>query len=148
MGKILVLGGVSIDEDIIHKYNVTADVCEITLKQGTHIIYRNQPSSRHAEITQTLNKRIDFKGLVDATIIDTEKNDIYRLLGCENVAVCADRGDSSDQDLVEIYHRLLPDKTMQYSKNNILKLNKGDLYKLPEDTTIKFVQETSEQING
>ena len=148
MGNILVIGGVRIDEDIINKYNISTDVCEITLKQGTHIIYRGQLPARHAEITQTLNKRIDFKGLVDATIIDTEKNDIYRLLGCENVAVCADRGDSSDQDLVEIYHRLLPDKTMQYSKNNILKLNKGDLYKLPEDTTIQFVQESSEQING
>lgn len=148
MGKILLLGGVRVDENIILKYNIAADVCEITLKQGTHIIYRSQPSSRHAEITQSLSKRIDFKGLVDATIIDTEKNDIYRLLGCENVAVCADRGDSSDQDLVEICHRLLPDKTMQYSKNNILKLNKGDLYKLPEDTYIKFVDDSSEQING
>ena len=144
MSSFVKLGGIFIDEGIVNKSNITDDNCEITLKQGTRIEFKVQPDDRFAEISQTIYNRIDFKGLLNAVIIDTEDNDVYRLMGCEDVSVYADRG--VDSDLIEVYHRILPNKDMQYSRNNTLKLNSGDLYKLPDDSSIKFISEDSENI--
>ena len=154
MSDFEIIAGIKFYTKDIHSMNLTGDKFSVTLMEGTTINYPRQNEDRQAEVLLKNAGRIEFKGIQDATIIDTPENNVYVLEGCENVTVEADGGINefdketvgNDQDLIELSNRILPDGTIQYSRNNVLKLNKNDLYKLPNQSNISHVEYDSAEI--
>ena len=152
--KIEIIGGVSFNQNIIQTFSLYGKEYNVTLNNGTKIIYKEQPKEREAKVEQDKTNRNDLMGLYNATIIDTKENDVYRLMGCENVTIIADRIIKDnfdnhikfDSDLILISNRRLSNGHIQTSKNNILKLNKGDLYKLIDDTNISVAEEDKKTV--
>lgn len=139
MTKVKIVGGCAFHEDeLVKAYeNPEKNKYTVEMKDGTTIIYPMQEYEREAEVRKTPEGRVDFKGLKDAVIIDTPKNDVYRLMGCCNVLVNADN--SKDSDWVQIINRRLSTGKMQMSENNRICLNKNDLYSLPGSQDMSFV---------
>lgn len=143
------IGGITFNIYDISKHHLLDEqTYAVRLKDGTVLKYKEQDCANEAEVYFDPNHRIDFKGINDAEITDTAQNDVYRFMGCQNITLYAERSitDStgrktgSDSDFIEITHRRLTNGQIQYSKNNKLILNKGDLYVLPEDTSISAVE--------
>lgn len=148
MEDFVEIGGVKFKFNAVLFQAETDGKYEVVLENGTKILFEEQSEDREAMVDMSYTNRVDFNGLVGATIMDTPENDIYRLLGCENVTVEANRGYNSDQDMVEVCNRLLPNGKEQLSRNNVVKLNAGDLFKLPQDDMVQFVQDDCTHIEG
>ena len=102
----------------------------VTLKDGTKVVYTEQPNERQAAIDIQDAGSINFYGLEDATIKDTEKDDTYRLMGCKFTNVIAKDdgilGFGKDKDKINTYNREMPDGTIQGTKGNRALVNEGD----------------------
>lgn len=153
--KCKTIGGITYNLYAIKSSHHFDDEYVVVLKDGTTLKYQEQDFHREAEVVIDKSGRIDFKGLSGVTITDTKENDIYRLMGCENVLLKADRIEKdkdgnvilSDSDFVQLTHRRLVSGEIQYSKGNRLELNKSDLYALPEDANISFVFDEKEIVS-
>lgn len=146
--KCKTIGGITYNiYDIKNSHNIDGTYT-VTLKDGTKLIYPEQELSREAEVVFDRSGRIDFKGFYGVEIKDTPKNDSYRLMGCENVTLEAARGgDIVDCDLVQVIHRRTSDGRIQNAKNNTLKLDRNDLYSLPNDIFISSVDDDEKSIS-
>jgi len=82
---------------------------EVTLKDGTKITHTSHKQkdgsstekenlARKAEVQVENNGTVNFKGLYNADITDTPKNDNYRLLGCEYTTLEAARSETKTED--------------------------------------------------
>ena len=101
----------------------------VTLKDGTKLNYEKQSENRQATIDILDDGSVNFFGLSEAKIIGTDKNDNYRLHGCEKTLVNV-LGDSKNSmlgaflgkerkfDEVHGYKRTLPDGSTQKSYMN------------------------------
>ena len=155
MADTEIIGGIKFYTKDILEIKITDTDFNVILMDGTSVTYTMQPEERQAEIVAKDVGRIEFLGLINATIKDSPNNDVYILSGCENITVDADSGImkmdgediGTDQDLIELKNRILDNGVLQYSKSNILKLNKGDLYKLPNESSINYVSNDSDLIN-
>ena len=105
----------------------------VTLKDGTKITYAEQDAKRKAAVDIQDDGSINFFGLSNATITDTEKDDTYKLIGCEFTRVNAEREDKgflfpepADCDNIRQYNRKMPDDSIQEAKGNSAKVNTGD----------------------
>ena len=155
MSDIEIIGGIKFHTNNIIEVNLKNEWFYIILADGTELKYKYQPRERDAEVIVKSMGRVEFNGLINVTIKDSPNNDVYLLAGCENVVLEADRGLMKmkdeivgiDQDLIQLKNRLLKNGEIQYSKSNTLKLNKCDLFQLPDETSINFVNKDSEQIN-
>ena len=106
----------------------------VTLKDGTKVTYRQQDAERKAAVAVQDDGSVNFFGLSGAEIRDTEKDDTYRLIGCEFTHVRADRPDKgfifkepADIDDISAYKRKMPDGSVQKTKENIATVNAGDI---------------------
>ena len=149
------IGGVKFFTKDILEINISETDFQVILMDGTSVEYTQIPEERQAEVVMKEVGRIEFSGLIDSVIKDSPNNDVYVLYGCENVTVDADNGTmdfnneiiGTDQDLITINNRTLPNGKIQYSKSNTLKLNKNDLYMLPNKGIINSINELSAEIN-
>ena len=144
MSAIKVVGGVTFQErELVKAYeNAEDNKYTVVMKDGTTIIFPMQEFEREAEVIKGTEGRVDFKGLKDAVIIDTPKNDVYRFMGCENLVVNADTG--IDSDWVQVTHRRLSTGKMQMSHNNRICMNKNEVYELPDSDALSFVLEDTD----
>lgn len=149
------IGGITFNQyDILKHHLLDKQTYAVRLKDGTILKYKEQDYTNEAEVHCDPNHRIDFKGINNAEITDTSKNDVYRFMGCQNITLYAERSTTdttgerigSDSDFIEVTHRRLSNGQIQYSKNNKLLLNKGDLYVLPEDTSISSVGDENKSV--
>ena len=106
----------------------------VTLKDGTKVTYEQQNEERKAAVDIQDDGSVNFYGLSDAVIKDTEKDDTYRLMGCEFTSVQARREpkgiifkDPADHDKISTYNREMPDGSIQESKENVARVNAGDM---------------------
>ena len=154
MSVIEIIGGIKFYSKDINEVNLKDELFDVIMADGTELKYGYQPREREAEVIVKSTGRVEFNGLINVTIKDSPNNDVYLLAGCESVTLEADRGlmrmkdemVGIDQDLIQLKNRLLKNGEVQYSKSNTLKLNKCDLYQLPNETSINFVNEDSEQV--
>lgn len=144
MLKLRTVGGVTYDEkELVKAYeNPEQNKYTVELKDGTVIIYPMHDFAREAEVVRSPEGRLDFKGLKDAVVIDTPKNDIYRFMGCNNIIVNADNG--GDSDLIEVTNRRLSTGEIQISEGNRFCMNKNDIYNLHNSTGMSFVLEDTD----
>lgn len=105
----------------------------VTLKDGTKVTYEQQNEERKAAVDIQDDGSINFYGLSKADIKDTEKDDTYRLMGCEFTRVLAKRQDKgfiftepADNDKISTYDREMPDGSIQKSNGNTASVNEGD----------------------
>ncbi|MBS5801985.1 MAG: hypothetical protein KIC80_03060 [Brachyspira sp.] len=105
----------------------------VTLKDGTKVTYNEQAAEREAAIDIQDDGSVNFYGLSRAKIKDTEKDDTYRLMGCEFTVVNAKRNDKgiifkepADRDHISAYNRELPDGSIQRKNDNVAYTNPGD----------------------
>ena len=105
----------------------------VTLKDGTKVTYEQQNEERKAAVDIQDDGSINFYGLSKADIKDTEKDDTYRLMGCEFTRVLAKRQDKgfiftepADNDKISTYDREMPDGSIQKSNGNGASVNEGD----------------------
>lgn len=128
MSGVKIIGGVAFQaEEIVKAYeNPENNKFTVEMKDGTVIIYPAQAYEQEAEVRRTPEGRIDFRGLYNAVIIDTPKDDVYRLMGCKNVIMNGDTSD--DSDFIEVIDRRLSTGEIQISENNRICLNKNDFY--------------------
>ena len=138
MIEVEIIGGAAFPKNCLAKAyaNPEANKYTVEFKDGTVIIFPNQPDEREAEAKVTFEGRIDFYGFMDAAIIDTPKGDVYRLLGCSNVMVKAD--DAKDNDWIQVTDRRLSTGKIQKSHNNNIYLNKDDIYIGPSTQNIEI----------
>lgn len=149
-----VIGGIKFNTKDIDKKIASDNTYSVTLVDGTTINYLTQREERFAEIEIMEAGKIEFRGIEKATITDTPKDDVYILSGCNSVILYADGGTNNDnlyssgndQDFVEVSDRKLPDGSIQHSKNNVLKLNKDDLYQLANSDSVNMVNNNSTDI--
>ena len=106
----------------------------VTLKDGTKVTYRQQDAERKAAVAVQDDGSVNFFGLSGAEIRDTEKDDTYRLIGCEFTHVRANRDDKgfifkepADNDDISAHNRKMPDGSIQKTKENIATVNAGDM---------------------
>lgn len=106
----------------------------VTLKDGTKVTYEQQNEERKATVDIQDDGSVNFYGLSSAEIRDTEKDDTYRLMGCEFTSVQARREpkgiifkDPADHDKISTYNREMPDGSIQESKENVARVNAGDM---------------------
>lgn len=137
MVEVEIIGGAAFPKNSLTKAyaNPEANKYTVEFKDGTVLVFPEQPYEREAEAKVTLEGRIDFYGFADAEIIDTPKNDVYRLLGCSNVLVKAD--DAIDSDWIQVTDRRLSTGEIQKSHNNRIFLNKNDIYIGPNAENIE-----------
>ena len=144
-------GGVTFDRNQVKetssktKKNVTTYY--VSLNDGTELTYREVPREREAFVE--LEKRndktfINFFGLTNAKIKDTEDNNIYTLMGCEFTTIDADRQigkpferESLDKDYIYIYDRKLDNGTIQESTNNTSYVTGFDVVNMTRDNKLK-----------
>lgn len=144
MNKVKIIGGVAFESsELVKAYeDKEKNKYTVQLKDGTTIIFPEQEYGREAEVRRTPEGRVDFRGLKDAVIIDTPKNDIYRLMGCCNVILNADM--EEDSDWVEVIDRRLSTGVIQKSENNRICLNENDLYMDNISQNISFIQKDTD----
>ena len=111
---------------------------EVTLKDGTKLKYQEQLAERKAAVDILEDGSINFYGLSRAQIQDTEKDDTYRLMGCEFTLVEAKREEfgfsgilptnkkGADSDKIEQYNRDLGNGNVQKPRDNRARRNQGD----------------------
>ena len=110
---------------------------KVTLKDGTYITYKEQEKERQATIDILDNGSVSIFGLKNGVLKGTNKNDDYKLHGCDGtyVNVMGDSKNSSlgimfgaeyKSDKVECYNRELPDGSVQESKNININGDKAD----------------------
>lgn len=63
----------------------------VELRDGTTLIFAQQDEYRKAKVEFAPNGSVNFYSLYDAEIIDTDKDDIYNLIGCKFTHVEAAR---------------------------------------------------------
>ena len=163
MGNGVNIGGVSFANGIVAQQQVsnvdkTTDkgtwtqvkYYTVTLRDGTKLAYEQQADSRNATVQILDDGSVNFAGLSNANIVDTEKNDVYRLLGCEFTTVDSYRTkkgtfEGADQDKISGYNRELQDGTIQQNYENKAKCNNGDtltnIYKQPVKAVIIRIAE-------
>ena len=105
----------------------------VTLKDGTKVTYEQQNEERKAAVDIQDDGSVNFYGLSKADIKDTEKDDTYKLMGCEFTGVMAKRQDKgiifkepADHDKISAYNREMPDGSIQKSNENYASVNEGD----------------------
>lgn len=147
----ITFGGVTFNKNHIKenfsttKKNVTTYY--VSLNDGTELTYKEVPREREAfvDLESRNNKTfINFFGLTNAKIKDTEENNIYTLMGCEFTTIDADRQiggpfkrESIDKDYIYIHDRKLDDGTIQESVNNTLYISDFDVVNMTEDKKLK-----------
>ena len=111
---------------------------KVTLKDGTVLKYSEQDAKRQASVDILDDGSVNFYGLTNAEITDTEKNDTYRLMGCEFTKVEAKRTEfgfngiiptndkGADRDKIEQYNRELENGGLQKPRDNKVRINQGD----------------------
>jgi len=111
---------------------------EVTLKDGTKLKYQEQLAERKAAVDILEDGSINFYGLSRTQIQDTEKDDTYRLMGCEFTLVEAKREEfgfsgilptnkkGADSDKIEQYNRDLGNGNVQKPRGNGARHNQGD----------------------
>lgn len=109
----------------------------VSLKDGTKLTYQEQTEDRKASIDIMDDGSVNFFGLKGAEIKGTDKNDNYRLHGCENTKTNI-YGDSKNsqiglmlgaefkQDKAECFNRELPNGDLQESNDNIVYTDDAD----------------------
>lgn len=144
MYDVKIVGGIAFREkDLLKAYeNPDKDKYTVEMIDGTTLIYPAQSAAQEAEVKRSAEGRVDFRGLKDAKIVDTKRNDVYRLMGCENVLVDADN--AKDSDWIQVTNRRLSTGVIQISKNNTICLNKNDLFSLPEISDFLFVDDDTD----
>jgi len=156
MSGFEIVGGIKFKSKDIAAKECFDNKYSVNLADGTTLDFVQQAEDRFAEVELLESGRVEFRGIENATIIDTPMDDVYVLCGCRNVTVAADAGTldggthtfGMDQDFVEVQDRTLPNGKIQRSENNTLKLNKDDLYQLSGSDDVNLVNNDSEDINA
>lgn len=103
----------------------------VRLKDGTTISYEEQNPKNEASVDIQDDGSVNFYGLLGAQINDTEKDDTYRLMGCQFTHVMAKDegilGFGKDKDNISEYKRKHADGGISSSKNNKVDYNEGDI---------------------
>ena len=115
---------------------------KVELKDGTIMKFEKQDDAREAKVSVTDDGSVNFYGLLDAEIQDTEADDKYNLFGCKGVHISANRTKdvttgggctrkttttvSADSDVIKQYNRTLSDGKKQESEYNSVHALKGD----------------------
>lgn len=144
IGNVKIIGGVAYQEKFLLKDYKSPDGEKYTveLKDGTTIIYPEQPYEREVEVFVTPEGRVDFKGFENAVIIGTNRDDVYRLMGCSNVVINADSG--KDRDVVEVTDRRLSTGKIQKNDNNKVCLSENDALITPDASHIEICQKDTD----